>query len=147
MKAILFFGLVLVSGISQAATPANLFECSGSGVSVNYTTTTLAGPPSLYFTIGTKDFSGSGDEITEVATVLGRLLTITRSSVPDLRTDTLTLVLPDVNVSEFGASEEFDTRVYGTRSLTSIGGPQLVEGVIQNNASRLVHCTATAVVF
>jgi hypothetical protein len=105
------------------------------------------GSPSLRFTFGSKIFTGKGADIKNEVTVLGHLLTITRAVVPDLHTDTLTLLLPDVNVSNFGISKEFDTRVFTTRTETSIGGPQLVDGVIQNNTSRLVHCMGTAAVF
>ncbi|MEQ1528886.1 MAG: hypothetical protein ABL925_06180 [Methylococcales bacterium] len=147
MKTLLSLGLALYSATSLAATPATLYECSGGGVTVDYTTTSLTGSPMLTITIGRKTFTGNGAEITEEVTVLGRLLTITQAAAPDLSTDTLTLLLPDVNVIDFGASEKFDTRVFTTRTQTSIGGPQLVDGVVQNNASRLVHCTGTAAVF
>jgi hypothetical protein len=147
MKLLLSLGLALFSAASLAATPANHFECSGAGLKVNYTATTLKGDPILSFRVGSKTFSGSGKEITDEVTVLGHLLTITRDVVPDLRIETLTLLLPDVNVVDFGASEMFDTRVFITSTKTPISGPQFVEGVIQNNTSRLVHCTGTAVVF
>lgn len=147
MKILLSLGLTLFSAASLATTPANFYECSGAGVTVNYTSTNLAASPSLRFTFGSRTFTGIGADITDEITVLGHLLTITRAVVPDLRTDTVTLLLPDVNVIGFGASKAFDTRVFTTRAKTSIGGSQLVDGVIQNNTSRLVHCTGTAVVF
>jgi hypothetical protein len=111
MKILLSLGLALFSAASLAATPANLFECTGVGVKVNYTATTLKGNPSLSFKVGSKTFTGSGKEITDEVTVLGHLLTITRTVVPDFNKETLTLLLPDVNVVDFGASEMFDTRV------------------------------------
>ncbi|MEQ1543431.1 hypothetical protein [Methyloglobulus sp.] len=142
MKILLSLGLALFSAVSFAATPANLYQCRGSGLYVNYATSDLVPSPVLMFTIGDKDFIGRGAEITDEVTVLGHLLTITRAAVPDLRTDTLTLLLPDVNVSNsIGSYKSFDTRVFTTRTRTSFGGPQFVEGVIQNNTSRIVHCT------
>jgi hypothetical protein len=147
MKILLSLGLALFSAASLAATPANLFECSGTGVRVNYTATTLKGDSSLSFKFGSKTFTGSRKEITDEVTVLGHLLTITWTVVPDFSKETLTLLLPDVNVIDFGASEMFDTRVFITSTKTSVGSPEFVEGVVQNNTSRLVHCTGTAVVF
>ncbi|MEQ1531879.1 MAG: hypothetical protein ABL925_21430, partial [Methylococcales bacterium] len=103
MKILLSLGLALFSGASLATTPANHFECSGAGVSTYYTAGDTGVPHTLDFVIGGKTFSGIDAEITDEVTVLGHLLTITRTAVPDLRTDTLTLLLPDVNVSNSGA--------------------------------------------
>jgi hypothetical protein len=143
MKILLSLGLALFSTASLATTPAGLYECSGNGVTVNYMATDMGTPHSLKFAIGGKTFSGIDTEIREEVTVLGHLLTITRSAVPDIRTDTLTLLIPDVNVRNSGAYKKFDTRIFSTRTRTSFGGPQFVEGVIQNNASRIVHCNGT----
>lgn len=128
-------------------TPANLFICTGAGVTVNYTATSLIGQPTLNISVEGNDYSAIGDEILVEETVLGSLLTLTRASIPDLYTDTLSFVKPDVNVNGFGESVSFFTRLYGTRSHTSIGGTRLVNGVIQDSQSRLIHCTATAAVF
>jgi hypothetical protein len=141
MKILLTLTLTLFSAVSFAATSANLYECRGAGVTVNYVAGEMGTPHTLKFAIGGKYYSGFEAEITDEVTVLGHLLTITHAAVPDLRTDTLTLLLPDVNVSNFGAYKKFDTRVFSTRTRTSFGGTQFVEGVIQNNASRIVHCT------
>lgn len=143
MKILLTLTLTLFSAVSFAATSANLYECREAGVTVNYVAGEMGTPHILKFAIGGKYYSGIEAEIIDEVTVLGHLLTITHAAVPDLRTDTLTLLLPDVNVSNFGAYKKFDTRVFSTRTRTSFGGPQLVEGVIQNNASRIVHCTGT----
>jgi hypothetical protein len=144
MKILLSLSLALYSAASLAATPANLYQCKGGGLYVNYATSDLVPFPVLIFSIGDKKFSGTGADITDEVTALGHLLTITRTAVPDVRTDTLTLLLPDVNVSNvIGSYKKFDTRVFTTRTQTSFGGPQLVEGVIQNNASQIVHCTGT----
>jgi hypothetical protein len=147
MKKILTLGLLLFSATCFATTPANLYECTGNGVKVSYTKTSLAGPPRISFTIGGQTFSGNGAGLTDEPTVMGHLLTIIKAAVPDLQTDFLTLLAPDVNLSGFGASTQFSTRVFATRSRTSIGGPQLVLGPIQTNTSVAVICKATAAVF
>lgn len=133
MKILLSLGLDLFSAATLATTPANSYECLGAGVTVNYSATNLEGSPSLRFTFGKKTFNGNGKDITDEVSVLGHLLTITRNIFPDLSTETLTVLLPDINVDDFGASEMFDTSVFITSTKTSIDGPQSVEGVIQNN--------------
>ncbi len=143
MKILLSLGLALFSATSLAVIPAGLYECSGAGVTVYYYATDRGIPQTLKFAIGGKTFTGTDADITDEVTVLGHLLTITRAVVPDFRSDTLTLLLPDVNVRNSGAYRKFDTRVFSTRTRTSFGGPQFLEGVIQNNASRIVHCTGT----
>jgi hypothetical protein len=148
MKLILLFCIALFSAASFADfIKPNLYNCSGPGVTVNYTSTSLAGPPILTFKIGRQTFSGQGSAISEDTGVLGNLLTITRAAIPDLQTDTLTLLLPDINLNGFGASINFNTVVFSTRTRTSIGGPALVEGVVQRNNPRFVNCTATVAVF
>jgi hypothetical protein len=148
MKILLSLCLALFSAASFADfIQPNLYNCSGPGVTVNYTTTSLAGPPILTFNIGRQTFSGQGSAITEETSVLGNLLTITRAAIPDLQTDTLTLLLPNINLNGFEASTEFNTVIFSTRTRTSIGGPALVEGVIQKNTPRFVNCTATVAVF
>ncbi|MEE9355144.1 MAG: hypothetical protein V3U75_06095 [Methylococcaceae bacterium] len=153
MKAFLLSVLLLISTSSFAAnstrtTPANFFDCHGdNGLTVNYTTSSLIAQPTLSISVGGNTYFATGDEISDQKTVLGSLLTLTKESLPDLYTDTLTFVKPDVNVNEFGESVDFIATVFSTRSHTSFGGPRLVEGVIQRSRLKLVHCTATAVVF
>jgi len=146
MKHFLLFVLASFSASTLAATPANFYECSGTKVSASYATQGLAGPV-LSITIGGTTYQANNEEIRDEQTVLGHLVTLTTAAIPDLSTDTLTVLLPDVNVSGFGAKTDFLTRLFQTKTLTSFGGPSLVEGVIQNNRSVPVKCTATAVVF
>lgn len=149
MKTFLLWTLLLLTTSSFAAnaTPANLFKCTGAGVTVNYTSDSLIGQPTLSIRVEKKTYSANGHEILDQETVLGSLLTITKSFVSDLYTDTLTFVKPDVNVNGFGESVNFYTRLFSTRTHTSIAGPRLVEGVIQSSKSKVLHCTATAAVF
>jgi hypothetical protein len=149
MKTFLLWVLLLMttSGFAANTTPANLFECTGAGITVNYTSSNLIGQPTLNISLEGKNYSAIGLEILDQETVLGSLLSLTKASVPDLYTDTLTFVKPNVNVSGFGETVSFFTRLFSTRNHTSIGGPQLVEGVIQNSQSKLLHCIATAAVF
>lgn len=152
MRKFILLSFACLSAVCLADTtstnhqPANHFECIGAGVAVTYSTTSFTGQPLITFTIGKDSFSANGDGIVDRPSELGHLVTITRSAVPDAYTDTLTLLVPDVNLAD-EASEEFFTWGFATRTYTSIGGPGFVEGPIQNNMSRLLHCEAQLLLF
>ena len=147
MKKYLLFVLATLAASSAAATPANFYECRGTKASASYVTQSLAGTV-LTITVDGTIYQAFGEEILDQRTVLGHLLTLTTDVVPDGFTDTLTLLLPDVNITGFGpTTATFATQLFKTRTLTSIGGPQLVDGAIQLNRSAPLKCTATAAVF
>ena len=149
MKSLISMSLALLIFPSYVAatTPANLYECSGVGVGVSYSIDSFLGGPSISFKIGKNSFSASGDEIQVQHTALGNLVTIVKSSIPDLHTNTLTFLAPSINVSDFGDSKNFTSWLFATRTRTTIGGPQFVEGLIQLNKSWHLNCKAEAVVF
>lgn len=148
MKCMLAISLALLIVPNYVvATPANHYLCSGVGVSVSYSTTSFVGEPLITFKIGKNNFSGSGDHIQVQHTQLGNLVTIVKSSIPDLHTNTLTFLAPSVNVSDIGDSKNFTSSMFATRTRTTIGGPQLVDGLIQLNKSWHLNCKAEAVVF
>ncbi len=146
MKKYLLLVLTALAASSAAATPANFYECRGTKVSASYVTQSLAGTV-LTITVGGTTYKAVNEEILDETTVLGHLLTLTTEVIPDAFTDTLTLLLPDVNLTGFGPKATFATQLFKTRTLTSIGGPQLVDGVIQINRSAPLNCTATTAVF
>lgn len=127
--------------------PVNSYECKGSAITVSYSTTSFTGQPQAKFTIRKQPISGTGEEITIQQTVLGNLVTLTKKTIPDLYTDTVSVLLPDVNAAKLGAKVKFSTQLISSRAHTSKGGIQLVNGVIQKNTVYPVSCTATAVIF
>ena len=146
MKKYLLLVLATLAASSAAATPANSYECRGTKVSASYVTQSLAGTV-LTITVDGTTYQARDEEILDETTVLGHLLTLTTDVIPDAFTDTLTLLLPDVNISGFGPKIMFVTHLFKTRTRTSIAGPQLVDGVIQSNSPAPLKCTATAAVF
>lgn len=141
-------GLVLSSTPSFAELiPANTYNCTGQNISVNYSSTSFTGQAQITIGIGKQNFSGTGESIALAQTAVGNLITITKRAVPDAYTDTLSVVLPDVNVKNLGAKVKFNAQLISTHALTSIGGSALVTGVIQKNTTYPLTCTATAVVF
>jgi hypothetical protein len=76
--------------------------------------------------------------------VLGSLVTIVRRTIPDLVTNTLTLLVPAVNLTAHAPEVTFTTLFFTTRTRTSVGGPAPVEGLIQRSTPYPVSCHATA---
>lgn len=147
-KNLVLLGAMLVSSTSFAQLiPANQYHCIGKNIEVNYSASSLTGEPLLNITLKSGQFSAKGDSITVQATVLGNLVSMVKSATPDLSTDYLTVLLPDVNVTTLGAETKFNSSLFITHSRTSIGGPTLVMGAIERNNTRSLACTATAVVF
>jgi hypothetical protein len=110
----------------------NLFTFTGrrNGIQIVFSETGLTGQAQFTYHDETRDVSANGVEIAVERGPLGRLVTITLESVPDLHTITVTLVLPDLG----GLSRpitSFRTFVVLTTNRTSIGGPALVTGPIQ----------------
>lgn len=110
----------------------NLFDLRNEkdDVQISFSTSSFAGDPLLHFRRGDQIHSFRGEEIRAVATEFAVQVTVTIEAVPDLRSVTLTLLLPAINLRE-GRESPVETLAILTTSLTSIGGPQLVEGQIQ----------------
>jgi hypothetical protein len=143
----LLLGLVSFSPAAMAqTTPANFYECKGNGVNVTYAIgTSFTGESTITFQFRNETITGTGKAIQTETTVLGDLVTLVRQSVPDSFTDTLTLVAPNINISDRLPAVPFTTRLFKTRTHTSIGGPALVEGVIQKSESQPLSCQAIKV--
>ena len=73
------------------------------------------------------------------------MVTVTLETVPDLHTITLTLIVPDINLSD--CATEFKTIVICTTHKTSIGGPNLIKGALQTYEVIELQGTASSVVF
>lgn len=87
-----------------------------------------------------RDFLEVVDTVTPVDVPIGRLVTATLRYSADGDTDTVTVLLPDVNVARAGgayASESsFRVPVVWATIRSTLGGPGLVEGPIQTYTQR-----------
>jgi phage baseplate assembly protein gpV len=126
---------------------ANQYHCTGKNSRVDYSSSSFSGEPLLSIQLGKTRFSAQGEAIQAQQTVLGHVLTLVKSATPDLKTLTVSVLLPDVNVTQLGDKVAFESQLFQTKTMTSIGGSALVNGVIQRNTAQALHCTATAVVF
>jgi hypothetical protein len=147
-KFTIFFGIMLASSACFAdLTPADLFICRSENITVLYSSSSWSGDPILNISVGKRNYSAFGDEIQLQKTVLGNLISMVKTSVPDLYTDTMTLLLPDVYVTDFVNQTNFKTKFLITHASDSIGGPQFIRGVIQTNRVTTLNCSATTVAF
>jgi hypothetical protein len=129
--------------VSEASSP-NLFEVSGEGVQVTYSTTSIDGQPRLSYTDASRQLNFAGAEIRTVQTELGTEVTVTLETVPDLHTITFTLLLPDFRLG-YGNESQFGTLGITTTNHTTIAGPP--EGPGQTYEVVVLEGTARAVTF
>jgi len=130
--------------MATATREANLFELSCGDLRVTYSTSSFAGPPQFSFTDSEGTQSFSGDEIATLSSALGTEVTVTLESIPDLRTVTLTLLLPAFRLPA-DLEAEFDTLAIKSTHPTTIAGPP--EGPGQTYEAIELHGVAKAVDF
>jgi hypothetical protein len=121
----------MTSTEALAGAKVNFFTFTGKDdTQIVYSTSSSQGEPQFTYRDRTHDRSFRGDDIAVTSSPLGTLVTVILEVIPDLRTLTATLVLPDINL---GNSQmiPFSTVVILTTNLTSFGGPQLVIGPLQ----------------
>ena len=102
--------------------PANLFSLSGDSINVEYATGTLTGS-SLVYHDDELDRKFANEELTVENTLLGQLVTVTLSQIPDLETVTFTLVLPVVTVTEHNVPIDVEVAGITATHPTTIAGP------------------------
>jgi len=133
-------------GLSVAASQEpNLFELKGMGLRLIYSTTGLGGQPELTVEDKRGTVTFQGEEIRLLKSEVGLQITVTLEQVPDLLTKTLTLILPEINPVRTGTP--FLTNAIITIHRTSIGGPDLVKGVLQTYHIKPLRGIARTVVF
>jgi hypothetical protein len=134
---------------ARSLIPATDYSCVGRDVTVHFSSESEFGNdvPVVVITVGGEVIKQRGDNVRIHKTPLGSLVTVQHGSpVPDSHSDSLTLLAPDVNLSPDPATEptQFMTTLFSTRTVTGIGGPQFVAGVIQHSNPEPVYCTAGA---
>lgn len=148
IKSALFFGLLLsTTAIFAAPIKANSFQCKGQNTTIEYSSSSFSGEPLLSIVQNKQQVTKRGTEIQIQQTVLGNLISVMKSAIPDFSSETLTILLPDVNVSKLGRQTLFSSKLFITQTKTSIDGSDLVVGKIQSNQVLSISCKATAVVF
>ena len=75
-----------------------LYELSGNGILVTYSTSSLAGQPQFYYQDAFQSKQFTGKDIQTVDTVLGKLVTVFLVRTVDAGSTTFTLIVPTVNL-------------------------------------------------
>jgi hypothetical protein len=103
-------------------TAANLFELSGEGIALTYSTTSIDGRPRFSFTKGRQTLNFSGDQIASVGTSIGALVSVVIANIPDKGETTFSVLLPAIRLPD-SRRQAFRTIGITTVAKTTIAGP------------------------
>jgi len=155
VRIVLMMLMVSVCGVSEGAETIdramaqyqepNLYELKGMGIEITYSITSISGQPQLTYKDRKRSLTFRGDEIRQVESEVGQQITVTLEQVPDLKTETLTLILPEIHLED--TEVFFQTYVLFTTHRTSIGGPDLVKGPLQAYRTKMLKGKARTVTF
>ncbi len=123
-------GLAFTPAFAEIRIQPSLYEMTGKDLQITYTTSNEDGEAQLDYHRFRKHLTFKGDEIRVQRTELGRLVTVTTRQVPDLKTETVSVLIPDINLEDTAAV--FTTFAITTTHLTTIAGPDLVAGQVQS---------------
>jgi hypothetical protein len=135
--------------MAQKAVPtritANQFVLQGTGISIGFSTSSITGKPQLSFKKGRQTLNFTGDQIGQLKTPIGTLITVTIANIPDLSSTTFSFLLPDILLPTAASKQKFRTIGITTVHKTSIAGP--VKGVQETYKTTALNGTAQHVVF
>jgi hypothetical protein len=109
----------------------NNFILKGQDINITYDTGSFSARPLLNGQYKGKTMNIMGGNIRREETEIGQLVTVDLQYEADRATVTLTLLIPRINLEDNNSLSQFETEVIITEQLTSLGGPDLVNGVIQ----------------
>jgi hypothetical protein len=119
--------------------PPNLFELRNRRITVSFSATSITGEPLMNFKDRQHEVSVRGEEIRQVETEVGTLVTITLEPDADAGSLLFTLVIPRAVVTSVGATLGIVTQGFYTRSRH----PRLPANV-QLQTSEVVELKGTA---
>ena len=150
---LIFTGLCLLTG-HMLTPPAvaetspeqpNHYEFAGKNVSIYYSRPEVGGEGRLsYHRASFTPRQFTGDQIRVTQTEVFELVTVTLNQVPDLKSVSLTLLIPKINLDASGPVL-YETRSFFTNNLTTIAGSEFVEGVVQTYNSQPLYGEASQV--
>jgi len=123
----------------------NQFNLQGTGITIGYSTSSIAGKPQLSLKKGRKTLTFSGKEIGSLETPIGTLITVTIAQTPDKDLTTFSFVLPQIDLPTASSKTAFRTIGITTVNKTSIAGPP--KGVQQTYKVIALKGTAQQVQF
>lgn len=123
----------------------NQYDLQGTGITISYSTTSIAGKPQLSIKKGRQTLSFGADDIDSVDTRLGELITVTIAQVPDKDITTFSFLLPVIQLPTPSSKQVFNTIGITTVHKTSITGS--VKGPRQTYKTIALRGTAQQVAF
>jgi hypothetical protein len=123
----------------------NQFDLQGQGISLSYSTTSIAGQPQLSFKKGRQTLNFSGDQIGILDTSIGTLVTVTIATTVDRGFTSFSLLLPKIALSTASSKQTFQTIGITTVHKTSIAGP--VKGAQETYKTVALRGSARQVAF
>jgi hypothetical protein len=130
--------------MAQKITP-NQYDLQAPGVTISYSTSSIAGKPQLSFTKGRQTLNFSGDEIGVLDTPIGALITVTIARSVDRGFTSFSFLLPAIDLPAASAKQSFRTLGITTVHKITITGP--VKGQQQTYKSIELRGTARQVAF
>jgi hypothetical protein len=101
----------------------NQYDLQGQGISISYSTSSIAGKPQLNFKKGRQTLNFSGDEIGVLDTPIGTLITVTIAKTVDRGFTSFSFLLPTIELATASAKQSFRTIGITTVHKTTIAGP------------------------
>jgi hypothetical protein len=123
----------------------NLYNLSGHGLHITYSTTGIDGKPHFSYHSTTQTLSFSGDQIETLQSPLGTLVTVFIFRTIDGPSTSFTLLVPRVNLN---ANEHLQIRTEGITTMHRFSIiPAMLHGQLDHYTVRALHGTASHVVF
>lgn len=133
----------MTNGATTTKQP-NLYELSGDGIQISYSTTSIAGQPMFSYHDATLSKTFVGNQIQTVNTAAGTLVSVVILPTVDAGSTTFSVIIPGVNL-RFS-----DTASISTYGLTTIHKFSIVmppNGQTEFNTTHELKGTASFVVF
>jgi hypothetical protein len=126
------------------AKQANLFELSGDGIQITYSTTSLIGKPQFNYHDATRALTFMGDQIQVVQSGLGTLVSVVIHQTIDAGSTTFTLLLPRVSLNLVDLANISTSGITALHKMSIVGPPN---GQTDFYTVHPLHGTAAYVVF
>jgi hypothetical protein len=126
------------------ANQPTLYELSGNGIHVTYSTSSIAGKPLFNYHDAFQVKNFSGDEIQTVDTIIGKLVSVFLIRTVDGGSTSFTLVVPSVTLPPSNVATIVTEGITALHKFSIIGPPQ---GQTELYTFHRLHGTARFVVF
>lgn len=130
----------------QAQQP-NLFDLKNGKISISYTPAGFGGKPSLTYSSDGATRSFEDTSITVTETPAGTLVSVLVEIFPDVRTKTLNLLVPIVNLPDGATEFPVETVAVLASKSVLLGGPRIFRGQAQTYETLKLTGTARLVDF